>query len=270
MLFYSTPVETYEASPAAKAYLKPKKEGNMKKILLATLLVSATAQAGKFEIIGEGVASKAAEFIRVQINIKAECHTSALAARKDVDTLAQKTVSVLGGFKADIPDQVIVSPEANLQQIKTAYVNGETVVICDEAHAWTSASVIDFKLDDLQQLAELQDSLLKLNPGSVKETNVSRLALTLGRPNPGVLALTWDEMSDLALQRAHQNALRQVKVLTLGMVNPTIELAKVSAASSGSSGQLIYDRVDSEGDSGGNGLGLVSVRLARQFTFNVK
>jgi hypothetical protein len=242
----------------------------MKKLIFAGLLLSATAQAGKFEIIGEGVASKVAEFVRVQIHLKSECHSTALAARKEVDILSQKTIAVLGQFKSDIPDQVILSPEANVQQIKTAYVNGEQVVICDEAHAWTSAMNIDFKLHNLQQLAELQDGLLKLNPIPDQGKNVSRLALTLGRPNPGVLATTWDEMSDLALQRAHQNALRQVKVLTLGMVNPTIELAKVSAASSGSSGQLIYDRVDSEGDSGGSGLGLVSVRLARQFTFIVK
>lgn len=54
------------------------------------------------------------------------------------------------------------------------------------------------------------------------------------------------------------------------MLNPKIELAKVTAATTGSSGQLIYDQVNAEGDSSGAGLGVVSVKLAREFTFKVE
>ena len=153
-----------------------------------------------------------------------------------------------------------------------AYINGETVIICDENHNWTSATTLQFKLQDLQQLAALQDDLLVLNGKSVKPNaiNVERLTITLSKPTPGVLADTWNEMSDLALQRAHQNALRQVKILSQDMINPKIELAKVTAAATGSSGQLIYDQVNAEGDSSGAGLGVVSVKLAREFTFKVE
>lgn len=237
-----------------------------------TLLATTTSWAGKFEIIGEGIAMRPAEFIRLDISINSECHSTALNARRAVDELVQKAVSALDPFKSEIPDQLMISPEANVQKTKTAYINNEHVVICDEAHSWTSATSLQFKLNDLQQLATLQDALLGLNPKAVKlnSINSDRLVLTLSKPTPGVLADSWNEMSDLALQRAHQNALRQVKVLTLGMINPKIELAKVTAAATGSSGQLIYDQVNSEGDSSGAGLGVVSVKLARQFTFKVE
>lgn len=238
---------------------------------LLGLLIANFAWAGKFEIIGEGIAMKSAEFIRVEIIIQTECQPSALEARRAVDDLTAKATEVLLKFKSNLPDQLISSPAANIQRTKTAYINNETVIICDDTHNWTSATTLQFKLINLEKLAELQDALLVLNPKVVRPNavNVERLALTLSKPTPGVLADTWNEMSDLALQRAHQNALRQVKVLTLGMVNPKIELSKVSAAATGSSGQLIYDQVNAEGDSSGDGLGTVSVKLARQFTFKV-
>lgn len=241
------------------------------KVLFFSLMVTTAAWAGKFEIIGEGIAMKPAEFIRVNISVASECHLSALNARRAVDDLVREALIVLDRFKADLPDQVTVSPEAHVQKTKTAYINNEHVVICDDTHNWTSSTSLQFKLIDLQQLANVQDALLVLNPKPTKLTaiNAERISLTLSKPEAGVLADTWTTMSDLALQRAHENALRQVKVLTMGMINPKIELAKVTAASTGSSGQLIYDQVNSEGDSSGAGLGVVSVKLARQFTFKV-
>ncbi len=236
------------------------------------LMTTSAAWAGKFEIIGEGIALRPAEFIRVDISVNSECHVTAMNARRAVDELVQKAIVSLSPFKSEIPDQLMISPEANVQKTKTAYINNEHVLICDESQSWTSATSLQFKLNDLQQLATLQDALLVLNPKAVKPNaiNTERLVLTLSKPTPGVLADSWNEMSDLALQRAHQNALRQVKVLALGMINPKIELAKVTAASTGSSGQLIYDQVNAEGDSSGAGLGVVSVKLARQFTFRVE
>jgi hypothetical protein len=245
----------------------------MKRILLALTalsLLTSTAWAGRFEIVGEGTASVAAEFIRVKIQIQSECHSSALSSRREVDQLAQKTVQILEKYKSNIPAQIGVSPEANEQSLKTAYINGQQVVICDAAHSWTSSTNIQFKLDDLQHLAQLQDDLLQLNAGAIQKSapNTETLTLTLSKPEPGVLAETWDTMSDLALQRAHQNALRQVRVLSLGLSNPRTELIKVEAATS-SSGRQIYDRVDTEGDTSGISLGSVSVKLARKFTFKV-
>ena len=244
----------------------------MKKALfVATVLLSTSALAGKFEIIGEGTASVPAEFIRVKIGVVAECHSSALTARRAVDQMTQKALVALEKYKSDLPSQLSVSPEANVQKIKTAYVNNENVIICDENHNWISSTTIQFKLNSLLLLAELQDSLLNLNakPLSNSEINVERLALTLAAPAPGVLADTWDKMSDLALQRAHENALRQVKVLSMGLNNPKVELSKVESTTA-VSGQPIYDRVDAEGDTTGASLGTVSLKLSRQFTFKVE
>ncbi len=239
-------------------------------LFLASMLLSATTMAGRFEIIGEGTASRAAEFLRVNIHVGSECHESALSARQAVDALTQRAIAALEPYKTTIPQQLSVSPEANIQKIKTAYINNETVVICDENHDWTSSTTIQFKLNNLQLLAELQDALLSLNGRSqpIRAIKTERLALTLAQPVPGVLAETWDSMSDLALQRAHHNALRQVRVLSEGIVNPKVELLKV-ATTANSSGQVLYDRVDSEGDTTGASLGTVSLKLARQFTFKV-
>ncbi len=241
------------------------------KLVLGVLLASVTTWAGKFEVIGEGTSAKAAEFLRVNISVASECHSSALAARRAVDDLTQKAIVALEKYKTTIPEQLSVSPEANTQKIKTAYINQENVVICDADHSWTSSTSIQFKLNNLQLLAELQDALLSLNGRSLplSSINVERLALSLSQPVPGVLAETWDAMSDLALKRAHQNALRQVNVLSEGMINPVVELMKV-ATTGNSSGQVLYDRVDSEGDTSGASLGTVSLKLARQFTFKVE
>jgi hypothetical protein len=244
----------------------------MKKSVLGVIsFMALSSWAGKFEVIGEGTSSKIAEFTRVNIAIVSECHSSALSARKVVDDLAQKAVVALEKYKSNIPAQLGVSPEANEQKVKTAYIEHQTVTICDEDHAWTSSTVIQFKLNNLQQLAQLQDELLALNEKSVPANarNVERLSLSLSKPVPGVLADTWDSMSDLALQRAHQNALRQVKVLTMGMANPKIELSKVETTVN-HSGQALYDRVDSEGDTSGISLGSVSLKLSRKFTFRVE
>ncbi|MBY0554060.1 SIMPL domain-containing protein [bacterium] len=240
-------------------------------LLLLTALISTTAWAGKFEIIGEGTSSKPAEFVRVKISVVSECHASALDARQDVDQLTQKAIAALQVFKTDLPEQLSVSPEGNSQKVKTAYIQNETVIICDEDHSWNSSTVIQFKLNNLLQLAELQDALLKLNGRTppLSAINQPRLALSLSQPTPGVLAETWDAMSDLALKRAHANALRQVKVLSEGMLNPKVELQKV-ATTNASSGQVLYDRVDSEGDTSGASLGTVSLKLSRQFTFKVE
>lgn len=240
-------------------------------LIIAGMLLSTTSWAGKFEIIGEGAASKAAEFVRVNITVASECHGSALSARQAVDGLTQKAIGALAKYKTTIPEQLSVSPEANLQKIKTAYINQQQVTICDADHAWTSSTSVQFKLNDLQLLAELQDALLVLNAKTLPLTavNVERLALSLSAPVPGVLAETWDTMSDLALKRAHANALRQVNVLSEGMVNPKVELTRVSTTAN-VSGQVIYDRVDSEGDTSGVSLGTVSLKLARAFTFKVE
>jgi len=171
-------------------------------LFLVTAILTAQAHAGKFEIIGEGTAAVAAEFIRVNITVGSECHASALTARQAVDQLTQKAILALEKYKTDIPAQLSVSPEANIQKVKTAYIKNENIVICDENHSWMSSTVIEFKLNDLQRLAELQDALLGLNAKAVSNTaiNQERLALTLSQPAPGVLAETWDKMSDLALQ----------------------------------------------------------------------
>ncbi len=242
----------------------------MLKSVLMVLVTTSSAWAGKFEIIGEGVSSKSAEYIRLNINILSECHARASQARLTVDELASQTVTILNKFKTDIHEQLVVSPDGNSQSVKSAYINNKNVVICDEAHSWTSATTIQFKLMSLLQLAQLQDELLKLNPVSIPEdqVNTERLTLTLSKPVGGVFADTWDVMNDTALQRAHENALRQVKILTLGMLNSKVQLVKVSPTSN-VSGQVIYDRVDSEGDSSGASLGKVSVKLARQFVFSV-
>jgi hypothetical protein len=240
-------------------------------IFTAMTLLSVMSWAGKFEVVGEGTSSKAAEFTRVNITVFSECHSSALSARRDVDELTKKAVDVLEKYKTGIPAQLGVSPEANEQKVKTAYIQNQTVIICDEDHAWTSSTVIQFKLNDLQLLAQLQDELLGLNPKSVplSSHNTERLSLSLSKPIPGVLADTWDAMSDSALQRAHQNALRQVKVLSMGMSNPRIELSKVESAVN-SAGNALYDRVDTEGDTSGISLGTVSLKIARKFTFKVE
>lgn len=240
-------------------------------VFLIAALVSTQAWAGKFEIIGEGTAAVQAEFIRVNIKVASECHASALTARQAVDQLTQKAIEALEKYKTDIPAQLSVSPEANVQKVKTAYVNNENVIICDDSHSWTSSTAIEFKLNNLQLLAELQDRLLILNQKvlPLSAINQERLTLTLSQPVPGILAETWDKMSDLALQRAHANALRQVKVLSQGMNNPQVELVKV-ASTSNASGQVLYDRVDAEGDTSGAGLGTVSLKLSRQFTFKVE
>jgi hypothetical protein len=239
-------------------------------LFFMAIVLSATTWAGKFEVIGEGAASKAAEFVRVNINVVSECHGSALNARQAVDALTQKAIAALEKYKTTIPEQLSVSPEGNVQKVKSAYINQQEVIICDEDHDWMSSTVIQFKLNNLQLLADLQDALLSLNGKSLplSAKNQERLALSLSQPVPGVLAETWDAMSDLALKRAHSNAIRQVTVLSEGLVNPKVELIKV-ATTANSSGQILYDRVDSEGDTSGVSLGTVSLKLARQFTIKV-
>lgn len=239
-------------------------------VVLASILLASAAWAGKFEIVGEGTAKKAAEFVRINIYVESECHSSALSARQDVDGLTQKAISTLAKYKTSIPEQLSVSPQANIQKIKTAYIDQVNVVICDENHSWTSGTVIQFKLNNLQLLAELQDSLLSLNTKALpmSAVNQERLVLSLAQPTPGVLAETWDAMNDLALKRAHQNALRQVTVLSEGMNNAKVELLRVSPTVN-LLGQIIYDRVDAEGDTSAATLGTVSLKLARQFIFKV-
>ncbi len=241
--------------------------------LLISFLILATvssAKAGRFEVVGEGTATMPSQYIQLAISAKSECHSSALSARQTADELTEKALKALKPFAADIPQQLQVSPEANQQAVKTAYINNQTVVICDEDHSWNSETSIRFRLNDLKQLAAVQDTLLTLNPVKIPNSaiNVERLSLTIAKPTNGVLADTWDAMSDLALQRALQNALRQVKVLTQGMNQNSLELIKVEATKN-SSGQTIYDRVDSQGDTSGIGLGFVSLKLARQFTYKV-
>lgn len=242
------------------------------KLLIGFLVLTTVgiARAGRFEVIGEGTATVPSEYIQLAISARSECHNSALSARQTVDEMTEKALQALKPFAADIPQQLQVSPEANQQAIKTEYINNQTVIICDEDHSWNSATSIRFRLNDLKKLAALQDALLSLNPAKVPNSavNVERLSLSIAKPTNGVLADTWDKMSDLALQRALQNALRQVKILTQGMNQNSIELVKVEATTN-SSGQAIYDRVDSEGDTSGIGLGFVSLKLARQFTYQV-
>ncbi len=236
---------------------------------LAITLIATSAWAGRFEVVGEGSATVAAEFVKINIETKSECHISALAAREASDRLAEDAIHALKVFTAPIPEQLQTAPGDNIHQLKTVYINNEQEIICDESHAWSSSTLIQFKLNDLRQLASLQDALLALNPPAVgaEIKNIERLSLTLSRPVPGVLAETWDKMSDLALQRAMQNALRQVNVLTAGTTEK-VELLKVQGTTS-SNGQPIYDRVDSEGDTAGISLGKVSLKMARLFTYKV-
>lgn len=242
----------------------------MKSLIFLSLSLASAAWAGKFEIVGEGTSTKPAEFIKIDVQMQSECHETASAARLAVDGMTEKALAELKNFAANIPEQLQIAPGANLQQIKSVYIDNQSVVICDGSHSWTSSSIIQFRLDNLQKLANLQDALLRLNPVALPPSvkNTERLTLTLSKPVPGVYAETWNVMSDLALQRAQQNALRQVLALVPGINMSSIELLKVKQANT-VSGNAIYDTVTSEGDTAGIGLGSVSVKIAREFTYKV-
>ncbi len=243
----------------------------VKSILIVTgLLATQNVLASKFEVVGEGVATTSAEFLKVQIGINSECFQNATEARSNAEKMTLAAKNILADFANVFSDQTSIAVKANLQKVKTAYVGNETVVICDQNHSWTSGNTIHFKLKDIADLARLQDQLLGLNPVNQSvQKNAPQLQLTIAQPEAGVTADKWNEISDLALKRAQINALRQVQVLTSENAGAKIQLQKVTATKE-SSGQIIYDQVTNEGDSSLSGLGSVSVKISRAFTFSVE
>lgn len=241
--------------------------------LLSVLMATNIVWAGKLEVIGEGVASRPAEFIRMNMQIHADCSTTAAEAKANVDRMSREVQVALQDFVVEsIGDQLQVAPSGQSQLIKKEYIGNEQVVICDKNHSWTSSENIAFKLVDLKQLAELQDKVFKAGEKNaiVGGINQARLQLTMAKPEPGVFASTWDEMNDVALKQAYQHAMRQVKII-VDLENPggEINLVKMTATKD-ASGSLVYDQVTATGDTAGDSLGRVVVRMSRLFVFNAK
>ena len=242
-------------------------------ILVSLMLTGSLTWASRLEIVGEGVQVVPAEYLRLTMSVVAKCHTSASAARTQVDQLVTQVQELLKPHAdAGIGDQIQLSIGGNSQQIITKYVDNENVVICDEAHSWQADSSVTFKLTRLADLAALQDAILNFAAQNNVQNGVNTpgLILDLSNPQPGVLAETWDKMNDEALKMAYNQALRQVKVVAdLQQPNAQIELVKMTATRD-TSGNAVYDRVTGSNDSNGSSFGKVSLRLSRLFTFNVK
>ena len=245
--------------------------------VLTFLAASAGAHAETLEIIGEGSASHAAEFLKIQIDVGSECFASSLEAKNKTDDLSGKVAAVLSGFvDAKVEGQLAIYPGANEQTEKTTYVDNKLVVLCDKNHAWTSSSMIIFKLTAVTQLAELQDKVLTLMPqvapasGGPGDSGINQPALkmALGRPVPGIFSDTYDGLNDLALNNAYDNALRQANILIKRTPNAKLDVQSI-APTHDNSGAVQYDRTQSSDDPSGTSLGRVSVEIGRKFTFNV-
>ena len=231
------------------------------------------ALAGRFEIIGESSLTHPAEYLKLDIAVTGECYDSALSAKKAVDKMTGDILLVLEAFRDTQADrQIQVVPGSSAQNVKTAYVDGKQVTICDAKHAWTNSTTVQFKLTKVEELASMQDNVLsvieKNSTGNESEINLPHLRGAMSNPSGGVFSDTWDKMSDEALDAAHQNALRQVKVLVRGNPSARVELIKV-APTIDSSGAIIYDRVSQTRGSGTISLGAVGLKMARLFVFNV-
>lgn len=240
---------------------------------LITIAMPSLAFAGRFEIIGESSLTHPAEFLKLDIALTGECYDSALNAKKSVDKISGDVLLVLEAFKdTQAERQIQIVPGSSAQNIKTAYVDGKQVTVCDARHAWTNSTTIQFKLTKVEELANLQDSILgaieKNTIGSESEVNLPLLKGSMSNPIGGVFSDTWDKMSDEALDAAHQNALRQVNVLVRRNPNARVELVKV-APTIDSSGAIIYDRVSQTRGSSTVSLGAVGLKMARLFVFNV-
>lgn len=245
---------------------------HIKKLATATALtLSPTlAFATTLEVIGDGHASHAAEFLKINIELASECHGSAVGSKQSLDELLAKVRTVVTEkIDPSVPDSLVVLHGVSDQSVKQDYVEGRLVKICDENHAWRSTSRLVIKLTAIDELAELQDAVLRSVPGSPVTINTPRSTLSLGKPTPGVFSDTYSTLVDTATENAHNHALHQVEVLTRRTPGAEIKLVRV-APSTQDSGNIVYDRTLSSADPEGSSLGRVYVQVSRKFIFNVK
>jgi hypothetical protein len=233
-------------------------------------LGSPAALGASFEVVGDGSASARAEFLKLTVRVDAECYSSSRDARRRADELAVGVRDALRPFlEQDMELQLQVLPGLNARAEKTHYVSstGKTEIVCDLAHGWSSENTIVFKLAKLDRLAEVQDALLSLN-ASVPELRVNepRESVALDRPVPAVFETTYEALQDRALRKAHETAVRQVRVLLESQPGAVATLVKVSSTND-SSGAVSYDRTGMSADPTGTSLGAVSVHVSRMFTF---
>lgn len=241
-------------------------------VLIATVSTSTAFAATTLELIGEGSATHAAEFIKMSVSIQTQCYDSSVAARQRFEEVATHLKNTVGHLAANTDDGIVINRGTNNQQEIVEYIDGVRVQLCNNAHSWTSSGSVVIKIDNVQQLPQAQDEILKqidsLTSGA-PQPNTPRVVSSLSQPSAGVWADTYQQLQDDALTKALDNARHQAGVLTRETPSAVIELVRVSPSTTGS-GVVLYDRTNSSNDPNGISLGVVRVEISRKFLFKVR
>lgn len=224
------------------------------------------------ELIGEGAATHPAQFIKMSISIKTQCFDSSVEARQKFEQVATHLKSTIGHLATNTADGIVVNRGTNDQQEIVEYIDGVRTQLCDNSHSWTSSGSVVVKIDNVQQLPQAQDEILKQIDSltsNVMLVNTPRVIASLSQPSAGVWADTYQKLQDDALTNALKNARHQAQVLMRETPAATIDLVRVSPSTTGS-GVVLYDRTHSSDDPNGISLGVVRVEISRKFLFKVR
>lgn len=223
---------------------------------------AASLRGSQFQTDENGFAKAPAEFSSFTIRATTHCATTASEANQKLKAITSQVEEVLKRF-ADptIEEGIQVFPGATAQGELTKYEAGTTVKICT---GWNATKQYFFKLGNLNDIPEFQDTVLDLNPQGER-----RVEIALSAPKPGIFSKTYESLVDKALKDAHQKAVRRAKVLLEDMPQFTnVRLNKVTSTIN-SAGSVAYDQTGLGGDPSLSALSSVTVNITRSFQFEL-
>jgi uncharacterized protein YggE len=182
-------------------------------LVLASLSVTASAVAiaedvprGRLVVIGEGLASAAAEQAKMYVVVTSICYDTARAAKDANAVLANRMLKLLRGFVTTPEDTVTAIGGSLERQSETISVDGEERTICDRK--WRTTNTLALLVHKLDTLSDIQASVIAATEaaGDLDPQKKAQTYAEVSRPFFGVKAATDTRLRREAQATAYYDA----------------------------------------------------------------
>ncbi len=225
----------------------------MKLFTVAAGLVgwSVTVLAGQTTLVETGTATKAAEYVKLSVQVQSRCYKTAKEARSANDTVVNEVYAVMEKYITEKTEDMFEDPistdgggsdrQDEVYYERNANGGNEPKIACRKG--WRTNKSVVFKLVDFEELGAVQEAVLDIvdkAPFDEKLGNPQTYA-SWGTPQPSLTDASWEELDRQVLKDAVRRAKKKLAVLVeeAGIEEP-IKLVKAEPVASPYGGGNVY------------------------------
>jgi hypothetical protein len=185
-------------------------------MLATTAMITGNAYAGTAKFMGQGHISKPAEYVEVNVVVKAECYKDLAGARDAANSAANNVLTL---FRSIIdpsnPKDAAYTNGGSTSKHSGHYISGSNILIC--ANTFQKSIQITLLTTDLQGFEEnflkIEGEIYSSLSGAVPTTETPVVTGVLATPVAHLFSETVVEVERLALKEALKNARHEFGII---------------------------------------------------------